>query len=362
MSTRYIASMIYHKYRNKVDFAVARLRRMILSGTLEPGTRLASSVELAKEFGVSPMTADRAVRRLAAEGCLKRITGCGTFVCSGSGKKRICVMDPPVRDSFHSGDKYRIMDSESLIYYENTYPIIDSEFLKYDVEVKYAKSWEAVRDLKPDGILSSQVPPSDFEPDVPIALFRHYELLNEPLIQCVPDLGKVMCRICSMLIRKKVRRIYVSANPDPRIRYFADSFLGWTDQLGLRSRVEYSESGVTRKVFAYRLGYQFGMALKQVRGCAIFTTSDFRAAGILNALDDRMFRPGEYDLISCSNWEAFGFRPFPHPRLTSIDFRREECLREVVRLLCDSVRAPGDGQIRIAKYPAFLKIRESGLR
>lgn len=362
MSTRYIASMICHKYRNKVDFAAARLRRMILSGKLKPGTRLASSSELAKEFGVSPMTADRAVRRLAAEGRLKRITGCGTFVCSGSEIKRICVVDPPVGDPLQPADKYRIMDSESLIYYENTYPIIDSEFLKYDVEVKYVKSWDAVRDLKPDGILCSQVPPPDFELDVPIALFRHYGLLDAPLIQCVPDLEKVMRRICSELIRRKVRKIYVSATLNPNIRYFADSFLSWTDRLGLRGRVEYSERGVTRKVFAYRLGYQFGMALNQVRGCAIFTTSDFRAAGILKALDDRKFQPGEYDLISCSNWESFGFRPFPHPRLTSIDFRREECLREVVRLLCDAVRVPGGSPIRIVKYPAFLKIRESGLQ
>ena len=354
--------MIYHKYRNKVDFAAAKLRRMILSGKLKPGARLASSAELAKDFGVSPMTADRAVRRLAAEGCLKRITGCGTFVCSGSEKKRICVVDPPVTDSFHPADKYRVMDSESLIYYENTYPIINSEFLKYDVEVKYVKTWEAVRDLEPDGILCSQVPPPDFELDVPIALFRHYELLDAPLIQCVPDLGNVMYRICSDLIRKKVRKIYISATPNPRIRYFADSFLLWTDRLGLRDRVEYSEQSITDKVFASRLGYQFGMALSQVRGCAIFTTSDFRAAGILKALDDREFRPGEYDLISCSNWEAFGFRPFSHPRLTSIEFRREECLREVVRLLCDTIRAPGEGEIRIVKFPAFLKIRESGLR
>ena len=69
--------------------------------------------------------------RRAAEGRLKRITGCGTFVCSGSEIKRICVVDPPVGDPLQPADKYRIMDSESLIYYENTYPIIDSEFLKY---------------------------------------------------------------------------------------------------------------------------------------------------------------------------------------------------------------------------------------
>ena len=252
--------------------------------------------------------------------------------------------------------------SSNHLYYENTYPIIESEFLKYDANVQYVKTWEEIRNLKMDGLLCSRLPPLDVGNHVPTALFRHYELLDAPLIQCVPDLETVMHRICSRLLQKKVRRIYVFANPDPHVRYFADSFLRWTAVLGLRGKVEYSEKGISCKVFPSRLGYQFGMALEQVRGCAIFTTSDFRAAGILKALDERNFRPGEYDLISCNNWESFGFRPFSYPRLTSIDFRREECLREVVRLLCESIRAPGEGQIRIVKYPAFLKIRESGLQ
>ena len=66
--------MIYHTYPNKVEAAAARLRRMLVSGRLKPGMRLASSAELAKEFGVSLMTADRAVRQLVAEGSLKRVT------------------------------------------------------------------------------------------------------------------------------------------------------------------------------------------------------------------------------------------------------------------------------------------------
>jgi|GEM_PF-7083485 len=102
------------------------------------------------------------------------------------------------------------------------------------------------------------------------------------------------------------------------------------------------------------------MSLSEVRNCAIFTTSDFLGSGILKALDDRGFHPGEYDLISCSNWESHGYAPFSRPRLTSIEFRREECLREVVRLLCNSIITPGQGHIQIAKFPAFLKIRESG--
>jgi len=55
------------------------LRRRIVS--LEPGTRLASEPQLAKEFAVSRFTVTRAVEQLAEEGLITRRQGSGTFVC-----------------------------------------------------------------------------------------------------------------------------------------------------------------------------------------------------------------------------------------------------------------------------------------
>ena len=345
-------SMIIRRYKNKIEYVSSGLRRQIANGRLKPGMKLASSSSIAQEFGVSLMTADRAVRQLAAEGLLKRIAGCGTFIRSNRETMLICIKDRIIRNS--------LFQRENL-YHENTYPIIEQEFLKYDAKIQYVKTWEDLKNLNPSGILCSDIPPLDFERKVPIALFRNYHLIDEPLIQCVPDLQKVMFHICSSLAHKKIRRIYITANPNFRIRYFADTFLNWLERFGLKAKVESSEASMTAKLLPFQLGYQYGMALPEVRGCAIFATGDFRASGILKALDERGFHPGEYDLISCNNWEAYGYRPFPSARLTSIDFRREECLREVVRLLCNTVRSPREGQIPIVKYPAYLKIRESGL-
>lgn len=345
-------SMIIRRYKNKIEYVSSGLRRQIANGRLKPGMKLASSSSIAQEFGVSLMTADRAVRQLAAEGLLKRIAGCGTFIRSNRETMLICIKDRIIRNS--------LFQRENL-YRENTYPIIEQEFLKYDAKIQYVKTWEDLKNLNPSGILCSDIPPLDFERKVPIALFRNYRLIDEPLIQCVPDLQEVMLRICSRLAQKKIRRIYVTANPISRIRYFADTFLSWLEKSGLKSKLEYSEASITAKLLPFQLGYQYGMALPDVHQCVIFATSDFRASGILKALDERGFRPGEYDLISCNNWEAYGYRPFPKARLTSIDLRREECLREVVRLLCNTIRSPREGQIPIVKYPAYLKIRESGL-
>ncbi len=346
--------MITHSHKNKVEYVAAELRRMIVSGELKPSMRLGSSAAVAREFHVSPMTADRAIRLLAEEGKLKRITGCGTFIQSGKRIIRIGMMDSYPENSW--------FERENL-YRKNTYPLLEKEFLKYPAEVHHAATWEEIKNMNVDGILCSEEPPPDFDCRVPAALFRHYRLRDIPCIQCVPDLENVMREICTGFRRKKVRRIFVLANSRfTDIKYFADMFMLWAERFGLRENVVYAEERMRKKLISlpFQNGYQFGMSLPEVKNCAIFTTSDFLGSGILKALDDRGFRPGEYDLISCSNWEAYGYAPFSRPRLTSIEFRREECLREVVRLLCDSIITPGQGQVRIAKFPAFLKIRESG--
>lgn len=54
----------------------------IYSGELAPGDRVLSENELVKRFGVSRMTANRALSELTTEGLLNRIHGVGTFVAS----------------------------------------------------------------------------------------------------------------------------------------------------------------------------------------------------------------------------------------------------------------------------------------
>ena len=346
--------MIAHPYKNKIEYVAAGLRRMIDSGELKPSMRLASSAEVAGIFHVSPMTADRAIRLLVAEGRLERITGRGTFIRAQKKTIRVGMLDSYPKNSWFEREK---------LYWQNTYPLLEREFRKYSVSVRHAGTWEEIKNMNVDAILCSEEPPPDFDCRVPAALFRHYRLRDVPCIQCVPDLENVMREICSRLRRKKIRRIFVLANSRfVDIKYFADMFMLWAERFGLRDKVTYTEERARKELInlPFQNGWQFGMSLPEIRNCAIFTTSDFLGSGILKALDDRKFKPGEYDLISCSNWEAYGYAPFPRPRLTSIEFRREECLREAVRLLCESVVSPEGGMVKMAKFPAILKIRESG--
>jgi len=56
------------------------LRGMVESGELGPKTKAPSEIELSKRFGVSRMTARKAVDKLVGEGILVRHAGKGTFV------------------------------------------------------------------------------------------------------------------------------------------------------------------------------------------------------------------------------------------------------------------------------------------
>ncbi len=56
------------------------LRQRILDGVYSPGERIPSEPDLAREFGVSRGTVERAIRALVQEGVLTREQGRGTFV------------------------------------------------------------------------------------------------------------------------------------------------------------------------------------------------------------------------------------------------------------------------------------------
>lgn len=61
------------------------LRDLIVSGRMEPGARLPSEADLCAEYGVSRITAKRALDELAREGLVERGRGRGTRVAPGRG-------------------------------------------------------------------------------------------------------------------------------------------------------------------------------------------------------------------------------------------------------------------------------------
>lgn len=71
----------------KMAVLFSRIRQNIISGHLEPGSRLPSVRKLGKQYGVAHGTVAGAMTKLAHEGLVTRARGLGTFVSD----------DPPVR-------------------------------------------------------------------------------------------------------------------------------------------------------------------------------------------------------------------------------------------------------------------------
>jgi DNA-binding LacI/PurR family transcriptional regulator len=72
------------KYRQIVD----SLRTGITSGQYRNGARLPSEAELVRRFGVSRMTAVKAIQQLQQEGLLVRRTGSGTYATDAAGPSK----------------------------------------------------------------------------------------------------------------------------------------------------------------------------------------------------------------------------------------------------------------------------------
>ncbi|MCS6878871.1 MAG: histidine utilization repressor [Geminicoccaceae bacterium] len=83
------------------------IRAEIASGRLAPGARVPSEHELVRRFGVSRMTAHRALRELALEGVIVRTVGAGSFVAEHRLEHSALVVPDMAQEVRASGRSYR---------------------------------------------------------------------------------------------------------------------------------------------------------------------------------------------------------------------------------------------------------------
>ena len=70
------------------------LRRMIVSGALEPGEKLPSIRAMAVDLAINPNTIQRAYAELEAEGFIYSVPGKGSYTAHGGGAARRPASDP----------------------------------------------------------------------------------------------------------------------------------------------------------------------------------------------------------------------------------------------------------------------------
>ena len=83
------------------------IRSEIAEGRLKPGARVPSEHELVRRFGVARMTANRALKELAAEGLIVRTAGSGTFVADRKLEHSALVVPDIAQEIRASGRAYR---------------------------------------------------------------------------------------------------------------------------------------------------------------------------------------------------------------------------------------------------------------
>ena len=102
------------------------IRHAIESGARQPGDRIPSELDLVAALGVSRMTVNRALRELADEGLVTRVSGVGTFVAQAKPQSTL-LMIAHIGDEIRSrGHEYRY---ETLLTQRETAPLVVSNAL-----------------------------------------------------------------------------------------------------------------------------------------------------------------------------------------------------------------------------------------
>ena len=108
----------------------ARVKEHILqnirSGAWQAGRRVPSENELVESFGISRMTANRALRELTAEGYLNRVPGVGTFVKEAPALSSLMELRNIAEEIAQRGHHYsaRILSSSAV----ESNPALNEEF------------------------------------------------------------------------------------------------------------------------------------------------------------------------------------------------------------------------------------------
>lgn len=340
----------------------------ILGGELLPGTPLASNKELAEEFGVSLLTADRAVRQLVDEGLVYREQGRGTFV-----KRNI----PKT-----SGGICRIGIADRI-----NYPVIPIRDVALDIRprtiIQYLKEhqcetrlmdYEEVRDgqiLKKaaadlDGIIvsSAYLDPVTIRNlsalSIPVVATHHEFSWDLPFHQVMLNHDRGVCQAVAEALKYDFPEIIVVHEDHRNGIARRDAFLDRFKECGYPERqlrpIALADWALRSGVPSYRLAVKL---IPELKGKLLISTSDIVSISMMEAFSESGLTPGkEFQLLSYDNLEGCGYQPFGRALFTSIDSVRIRIAERSSQLILDKVKHPAD-EIVIIRIPTELVIRET---
>lgn len=342
------------------------LEQRILCGELPPGSSMPSNAVLAEEFGVSLLTANRAVQQLVKAVLVYRQQGRGSFVSPdlpGRKKYRIGIADKisypvvPLREA-----ALDIRPRTSMRYLR-----------EHDCEVRLL-DYEEVRDREIlfreaenlDGIImsSSYLDPVTAENlqqlRIPSVVNLHEWVSEWSVNQVIVDNAPGMRQAAERIVREDCSEIIVvyedHRNGCIRKRMFCDAMTAAGFPAEKIRAVQVEEWAIQSGVPSFQLGMRLS---REIRGKWLFSTSDIVSFAMLAAFREAGLTAGkDFQLISYDNLEGYGYQPLGEPFLTSIDCPKIRIAERSAELLLNKIQHPANETV-IVRIPSSLVIRKS---
>ena len=352
---------------NMTENIRSALEDMILSGSFRSGDHLASNAELAERFGVSTLTADRAVRLLVDKGLVYRKHGVGTFVASqkmkvSKQKYRIAVADKkfPATPMWESSMGVRTRISIQHFYMKQC----DVKLIDYPTLCDPKLFAAAIDGM--DGLLitSGFIDPLTVEIlkklEIPVVITHLEEELDLPFHQIMFDNSRGIRAAVEKILQQNPPEILIVYENHPngllRKEMFEKSVIsgGYPEKQIKFYCVE--TDALTNAIPSYRLGLRLCSEIKEK---FLFSTSDVVSFSLLEAFREKGLEAGkDFQLLSYDNLEDYGCLPYKEPCLTTIDAPRPRFAERSADLLLEQIEKGTDETV-VVRIPTRLVVRKT---
>lgn len=332
--------------------------------------KLPSIKEMSARYGVSPVTAMKAVRQLEAESLVTSIRGKGVFL-----NRRA---DRPLRVGIVTMDYSNSGPGSEVAYGSYYSPAARklreagceiTRLLQEDISTSPAVTRKLLAPLDAlvisFGCLDDFTIPLLLEWNRPVVVIQLETVLELPFHQVIPDLYGGFGKLAEFLAAQRVPGVRVIREQNNltqchRVECFLEAMRQHSAARSIPCRLFSAESGHSRN--GWLGGQQFGRLLLEEEGWnrdLIFVPSDFIAFGMIDTLAMSRFRLGrDYRLASFDNLETDGFLPLEVPVLTSVNNPKREIGETAAGLLLDSAIRTS-ATVHICRVPCDLAIRRS---
>ena len=358
------ASAEYKKLR--VPELVCLLRETIDKQHLAGDAPMDSTRKIASRYGVSPVTANRAINELVSQKVLYRVPGKGTFISANRSWRslgaRICIY--PYQGNTNSRNCDPLLD---LCYQtifnllkQNGYDIsIISDIEKNDPRILKRTMQSADALILNREFITQETLPLLCSYPGPVVVLDSPFVSENPFHQIVADFFPGFRKAADYFADLGVKELVIAGISDTQTHQFRRRLFRRIMET-FHPEIRLLED-LTSNYVPYNCGDVCGKRiateyLKLESRPGIFSVSDYISCGILDALESTGLTAGkDFKLISLDNLEGRGIGPYPEPRLTTIEYPKvplcEELIAMLSRLLSshtshtEIIRVPADSLI-----------------